>query len=155
VITAQPASRTNHAGTDASFAVRTAGSPAVFQWFSNGVPAGGATGQVLQLPSVTAADAAGYNVFVSNSYGSLFSATAVLTVSSPLLIQSLSVTNGAAAVTWSAVPGLNYYLQSKKSLTDPAWFSNFPALTATGELATATNSLGTSTQRFYRILLGP
>jgi hypothetical protein len=155
LITSQPASRTNHAGTDAAFSIGVAGSPAAFQWFRDGVPATGATGQVLLLPAVTFADAAGYNVLVSNSYGSLLSATGWLSVSSPLLIQSLTLTNGTAAVTWNAIPGYNYFLQSKDSFDDPAWTSTFPALTATGALATATNSVGSSTQRFYRVFLGP
>jgi hypothetical protein len=151
----QPLSRTNHAGTDAAFTVGVNGTQPAYQWFKDGVPAAGATAKTLILPAVTPADAAGYNVLVSNIYGSLLSATASLSVSSPLFIQSLVVTDGSASVTWSAIPGRSYLLQSKETMTDPAWTSTVASLTATGSLATATNLLGNSTQRFYRVFLVP
>jgi hypothetical protein len=155
VIISQPASQTNHAGTEAVFEVGIAGSPSVFQWFKDGVPTSGATAQALHLPAVTPADAAGYSVLVSNNFGNLFSVTSTLSVSPALLIQSLTLTHGTAAITWSAIPGKTYSLQSKDNFEDPAWTTAIPSLTATGALATGANLLGTSTQRFYRVYLIP
>jgi len=87
-ITTEPASQTVNAGTTITFSVVATGTPApTYQWRKNGINLSnsgnisGATGAALTLSSVTSADAATYNVVVTNTAGSATSSEAVLTVS--------------------------------------------------------------------------
>jgi uncharacterized delta-60 repeat protein len=89
VISAQPASRTNAAGTTATFSVSASalgGSAVAYQWRKGGIaiPNGGntsgTTSATLSLSSVAVADAGSYSVAVTNSFGAVTSAVAVLTV---------------------------------------------------------------------------
>ena len=67
-IFAQPQSRTNLIGTVASFSVSAAGNPAPgYQWRLNSSPVAGATGGTYNF---TASASGGYDVVVSNYYGS-------------------------------------------------------------------------------------
>jgi uncharacterized delta-60 repeat protein len=87
VFGAQPASQIQDAGTSASFYVTVSGpGPFAFQWRKDGVPlldgadiAGAATA-TLTLRDVLEAAAGGYSVVVSNQYGSVTSAVALLNV---------------------------------------------------------------------------
>jgi hypothetical protein len=103
IITSQPSNRTNHAGTTAQFTVSASGSALMYQWNKNTIPISQATNSSLVLSSVSTNDADLYTVFVHNAYGTNLSASASLTVVQ-LVIQSLAVTNGTAAITWSALP---------------------------------------------------
>jgi len=102
-ITAQPESRTNIAGTDATFSViATSQSPLSYQWYFNATNAfSGATNATLTLTNVQAAQAGGYRVVVTNPSGSVTSAVATLTVRVPPFISqqpaSLVVTQGNIA----------------------------------------------------------
>src|ERR1051325_10931777 len=55
--------------------------PLSFQWFFNGSALGGQTNAALTLSNFQAANEGGYRVIVTNGYGSVTSAVAVLTVS--------------------------------------------------------------------------
>ncbi|MBN2508146.1 MAG: immunoglobulin domain-containing protein [Verrucomicrobia bacterium] len=81
-ITASPASRTNFAGTTATFAVDAAGTgPLTFQWrFQDTRDIPGATAPVLTLTNVQPADAGSYCAVVTNAVGAVTSAPATLTV---------------------------------------------------------------------------
>jgi uncharacterized delta-60 repeat protein len=88
VISLQPASRTNEAGTTATFSSAASGAlPLIYQWLKDGVPLvnggnlSGAGTAVLTLNNVWSADSGGYRVVVTNSLGSVTSAVARLTVS--------------------------------------------------------------------------
>jgi hypothetical protein len=83
VITGQPASRTNLAGTDAAFSVSATGTALNYQWRFNDADIAGATLSQYVRPSVQSADAGNYSVVVSNSAGHVTSSTAVLTVVQP------------------------------------------------------------------------
>ncbi len=104
VIVSQPSSRTNNAGTIATFTVGYTGTAPIFQWFKNGTPlsnagnVSGATSATLTLANVQDADVAGYTVSLNNAAGSVTSAPpATLTVINPPVItaQPLSRTNNA------------------------------------------------------------
>ncbi len=91
-ISAQPASRTNDAGTTAVFAVQAGGTqPMLYQWLKNGAPlsdgpnVSGSQTSALTLDSVLGADAGGYSVIISNAFGSLTSTVARLTVRDPVI----------------------------------------------------------------------
>lgn len=101
----QPTSRTNNAGTRATFTVTASGSAPNYLWQRNEIDlTDGATGNgsyiygsttpSLMVSNALAGDAASYRVIVSNGAGSVTSAVAVLTVIDPgILTQPASRTN--------------------------------------------------------------
>jgi uncharacterized lipoprotein YddW (UPF0748 family) len=83
-IAAQPQSRTNYAGTPASFAVTAAGAtPLSFQWRQDGVPLSFATNTAYDIAAVSPSNAGDYTVVVTNSFGAVTSAVATLSVIVP------------------------------------------------------------------------
>lgn len=83
-IAAQPQSRTNYAGTSASFTVTAAGPPPLhYQWRQAGANLPAATNTTYAIEPVTADDAADYTVVVTNSFGAVTSSIAKLTVIVP------------------------------------------------------------------------
>jgi glucose/arabinose dehydrogenase len=80
-ITDQPDHMTVTEGSPATFTVSASGTaPLSYQWRKNGVNIVGANGNVFQIAAVESGDGGNYSVVVSNSVGSVTSATAVLTV---------------------------------------------------------------------------
>jgi hypothetical protein len=104
VIVASPASLAVPVGATADFQVAATGSPLlVYQWVFNGTNAiDGATSAGLSLANVQLTQAGAYSVTVSNLYGVVTSAPAVLTVTGvpPVIVASpasLAVLVGATA----------------------------------------------------------
>jgi uncharacterized delta-60 repeat protein len=92
VIVVPPANRTNDANTQARFNIVSEGQgPISFQWrkgeraLTPGPGVAGVQTSELTLSNVFGADGGGYSVVVSNSFGSVTSLVAVLTVIDPLL----------------------------------------------------------------------
>ncbi len=69
------------------------------------------------------------------------------------MIDSISISNGTATIIWDAVMGHNYRLQYTEDLTDTNWIDVSPDVPANGSTAVQFDIIGTSPQRFYRILL--
>jgi hypothetical protein len=95
LITRQPVSQTNFAGTTTSFTTAAVGTlPLIFQWQKNGLNLNdggnvfGATTTNLTLSSVQDADVASYSVMVTNVVGSITSSPALLVVLDPPSIVS-------------------------------------------------------------------
>ncbi|MCW5553047.1 MAG: immunoglobulin domain-containing protein [Verrucomicrobiae bacterium] len=93
VIVAEPVGRTNDAETLATFSVLVKGSePFSFQWFKDGVPVveggnvTGTTSATLTLTNVLGGDTGDYQVVASNSFGSVTSVVASLTVRDPVIL---------------------------------------------------------------------
>ena len=83
-ITAQPQSRTNPAGTAASFTVgASACTPLSYQWYSGTALLPGRTGSTLEIPSVLPVHAGPYSVVVTGAGGSVTSEVATLTITIP------------------------------------------------------------------------
>lgn len=81
LILAQPLSITVRPGNTAILRVIAAGVPgATYQWFKNGKPMSGATGETLTLENVNRGNAAAYAVTVTNETGSAASTEAILRV---------------------------------------------------------------------------
>ena len=102
-ITEQPQSCTNFAGTTAVFNVTAVGTESlVYQWRLANANLPGATGMNLTIPNVQVTDAGNYTVVVTNAYGGVTSAVAVLTVNGPPAItrqpQSCTSLVGTSAV---------------------------------------------------------
>ncbi len=111
-VTTQPLSRTNLAGSTATFTVAASGStPLNIQWFFNLTQAlAGETNATLTLNNVQTASAGGYRAVVSNGAGAVTSLVAVLTVQevdfgdAPSAYPTLLAANGARHF---VVPGLH------------------------------------------------
>jgi uncharacterized delta-60 repeat protein len=81
LIAAGPVGQNREPGQTASFSVTPAGTPPfAFQWQKDGVPLAQATASSLTLPNLTASDAAFYTIVVGNTFGSVTSAPAPLTI---------------------------------------------------------------------------
>jgi hypothetical protein len=142
-ISGQPQSRTNNAGTTATFTVTANGSPTLrYRWFKNGVGMSnggrisGVTTASLSISSVQGGDDANYTVTVSNNFSTVTSAPpAILTVIDPFIsAQPASRTNnpGTTAtftVSASGAPTLNY-----------RWFRNGSPLSNGGNISGATST---------------
>jgi hypothetical protein len=84
-IVGQPADLAVNQGLDAAFAVSASSqSPMTYQWKFNGNDLAGATTSSLTVTNVQTGNAGSYSVIVSNTFGSIPSAGAVLTVLVPL-----------------------------------------------------------------------
>jgi alpha-tubulin suppressor-like RCC1 family protein len=105
-ITTQPVSRTNSAGTTATFnAVASGTSPFGFQWRFNGVDIAGATATFYSRANVQVWNAGNYSVVVTNPVGSVISSNALLTVTNAPGTVAAWIDNGFGQ---STVPfGLN------------------------------------------------
>lgn len=124
-----PASQVVTVGSTADLAVVASGSPAPsYQWKKNGANIAGATASGLRISAAALTDTASYTVLVSNSAGSVLSASSALTVNAvtsqsvgPVVSTqpvSQTVTAGAA-VTFSVVatgtPAPSYQWQKNGS----------------------------------------
>jgi uncharacterized delta-60 repeat protein len=95
-IAVQPASQNAQPGQGATLTVTPAGTPPfTFGWWQNGTALAGATASTLVVDNLTAADAGDYWVVVSNQYGSVTSAVAVLSVN--LAVLDLAFNPGAGS----------------------------------------------------------
>jgi hypothetical protein len=112
LITQQPASRTNNAGTTATFSVAASSpTPLSYQWkkgavtLTDGGNISGSSTATLSIANVSDTDVAGYSVSVSNLAGSVSSGTAYLTVIDPPVFasQPASLTNNATTTASFAV----------------------------------------------------
>lgn len=79
----------------------------------------------------------------------------VINSNPPPVILSISLSNLVTTLKWSSVPGRTYRFQYKTNLIDAAWTAVSPDIVATGSVVTATNSVGTTSRRFYSVLLLP
>lgn len=85
--TQQPASQLAAAGTTVTLTVAASGLPAPgFFWRYNGSPLAGATNASLVLPNVHPLESGQYDVLASNSFGSVLSAPATVTIGQPPMI---------------------------------------------------------------------
>jgi hypothetical protein len=119
-ISTQPASQTVVSGGTASFTVAAGGAqPLSYQWRRNGGAIDGASSSLLTLVNVQTSQAGTYTVLVTNTYGSILSSNALLSVTSPSPLWDIDF--GAVTVTSKAGPAAigqtgtdfwNYYTRS-------------------------------------------
>jgi gliding motility-associated-like protein len=88
VITLQPVAVTQCAGTNATFTVTATGTSLTYQWRKNGTAIGGATNASITLNNITGSDAAGYDVVITGSCGTITSSSATLTVNTAPVISA-------------------------------------------------------------------
>lgn len=95
LINVQPTPVSVVVGGTTSFNVTAAGAPPLtYQWRSNSVSIAAATNASFTLTNVQSSFAASYSVVVTNAYGSITSAPAVLTVSDNVLVFTLAGSGG-------------------------------------------------------------
>jgi hypothetical protein len=78
----------------------------------------------------------------------------VETVPAPVL-QSVTLAGGIITLTWSGIANLSYQVQSASDLSHPNWTNAAAAVTAPGDLVSASEPIRTASQQFYRVLLLP
>ena len=161
-ITAQPASQAVIGGANVLFSVAVSGArPLSYHWQKNGtdlVDGGnlcGSTNRTLSLANVSLADAGTYSVIVSNTLGQMPSTGAHLTVVYPPVFLSAVRSNCTLNLTWSAAVGQKYRLQYNSNLASTNWSYLGGSITATGSVVTASDSICTNAQKFYRVVLFP
>ena len=73
----------------------------------------------------------------------------------PPVFSLLTKTNSTVTFRWNATPNLVYQVQYKTNLTQANWINLGSAVSATNVTVTATDTPGTDTQRFYRLMVLP
>ena len=81
--------------------------------------------------------------------------TFTITVVSRPIIQAIIISDVTVTLTWSAIAGKTYRVQYKFDLDGVTWTDLAGDVTATSPSATKDDTIGTDSQRFYRILLVP
>lgn len=153
VITAQPSNQVFSTGGNVSFSVTASGVPApVYQWFQNATTPVGVNSNVLTMLDAQPSQAGSYTVLVTNLAGATNSMVARLTLLQPPNITGISVTRTNVSVSFQSLTGLNYTLQYKNLLTDPAWNSLTPSTAGNNSPLTLHDTNSLPTLRFYRIL---
>ena len=109
-IVKQPASRSVFENTEAMFEVEATGTPPLtYQWKRNALALKNATNSILNLISVSTNDTGRYSVTVRNSFKSVISTDAVLSVKPALLvtrqIQSTNIVEGSDITLFVEVSG--------------------------------------------------
>jgi hypothetical protein len=113
VIIQQPVSRTNLLGTVATFALGAGGdSPLTYQWRKNGTNLLGATSSNLSLTNVQFANAGSYDAILANSFGSVTSQLATLTVVTQVALIRITNVTATASSELSSYGRLASYMAS-------------------------------------------
>jgi len=163
-IITQPTNLVSTVTSNAAFFATAGGTgPLGYQWLFNGTNISGtniigATSNLLTLTNLALSQNGGYSLLVSNFVGSVTSVVATLTVLSLPKIPDIptnslaNLTVGSQKVTLAikSVPGMNYTLQYKDSLTDPNWISILPPVPGTGGVLILTDPAGAQPHRYYR-----
>ncbi|MDP2139103.1 MAG: immunoglobulin domain-containing protein [Candidatus Didemnitutus sp.] len=110
-LTSQPVSLAVNAGSIHALSVTAGGgTPLFYQWYKDGTAIPGATGSTFSIGSFSLDRVGAYTVTVTNSYGSVTSPTANLTIILPVVTPQIAVadkavslaatTGGAGTATW-------------------------------------------------------
>ncbi len=148
-ISLQPSNQVALAGSAVSFSATTTNTPPLlYQWLFNGSPLPGQTGAILTLTNVQPAQSGSYAVNVTNASGSATSPAANLRVLVPPVLRTQWGTG--FQVSLSSVAGLNYTVEYKNSLNDPAWTPLSASLIGTGGTLVFQDTNSLPAARFYR-----
>ena len=96
LLTSQPLSQVVWVGTNVTFRATAAGTtPLQYTWYKNGSPVSNATGATLTFANASLSDdASQYRLVVSNAFGSVTSAVALLSVVVPSVLDTLDAAVG-------------------------------------------------------------
>jgi pectate disaccharide-lyase len=141
-ITTQPQDQTVAQGQTAIFSmVATGTAPLSYQWyFNSSTPVPGGTGATLTLSNVSTNDAGGYSVLVANSYGSVTSVVATLTVTNILLAPTITTQPQSQTVTEGQTVNFSVVATGTAQLYYQWYFNtNTPLANATNFILTLSN----------------
>jgi len=154
-VTLQPTNLLVSAGGSAQFQAAAQGAPTLrYQWCFDGTNITGATASTLSLTNIQPQHAGGYSAVITNSYGSITSTVAQLTVLLPpsIAINPANVSATNVAISVNSVAGLTYTLQYKNLLEDSNWTDILPSLPGTGSVLLLQDTNGSVLpSRFYRV----
>jgi hypothetical protein len=127
--------------------------PLSYQWQLDKTNLAGATSRSLILANAQYSDTGAYALVVSNAAGSVTSSVANLTVFPSGAVISLTWLGGTGvSITFPSPAGLNYVLEYKNSLDDPAWTPLAPATATTSGVMVLQDTNIPTASRFYRVL---
>jgi hypothetical protein len=161
VIFQQPSSLNAGVGQVASFTVTAGGQNLAYQWQFNNKKISGATSANYTIAKVAATNAGSYTVFVSNSFGTVTSQAATLTVNVPPVITtspaSLTVTAGKsatfnAAASGSPAPTFQWQISSNTGTSWANLTSNSTIAGATTANLTVSNTSGVQSGDQFRAI---
>lgn len=69
------------------------------------------------------------------------------------VFQSVGMGEGTITFTWSTVASFAYQIQSATNFDNPIWTTNSTPITANGSIMTVSEPMGSTPQRFYRVIL--
>lgn len=151
-VTLPPQSTNVLVGANVTFTVTATGTaPLAYQWRLHGAALPGATGTALTLVNVQPSNAGPYTVLVSNLFGAVTSAPALLEVYVPRPTLTFAAAPGELVLAWPATnPG--FALQQTTNLTPPVFWS----LTTNAVILTngqfAVRLAPPLSPRFYRLI---
>ncbi|MBK8477898.1 MAG: hypothetical protein IPL39_16810 [Opitutaceae bacterium] len=114
VVVTQPLGASRSVNQSVAFAVEASGArPFAYQWRRNGTPVTGAIAPTLTIDMLTLEDAGAYEVEVSNTFGSITSRPASLTVNAPGQPRTLELVAGESGSVGVTATGVNGYQWSR------------------------------------------
>ena len=127
--------------------------------FTNAVPGGASINATNGLFSWTA-NTVGTNTFTvrvtDNGPGALADTkTFDIIVTSSGLMATIGISNQIVTLNWNAISNRAYDVEFKNDLSELNWTPLATNIVATGDTASASDAVGTNTQRVYRIVLQP
>jgi uncharacterized repeat protein (TIGR03803 family) len=120
-ILAQPANVITAPGNDVAFGVTLFGTaPYSYQWLSNNIPIADGTNNFLVISNVMTSSSGNFQIVISNTWGSVTSSVASLTVlSPPQSFIGRIAGNGSLQLQLTGSPNYPYILQAATNLTSP------------------------------------
>jgi len=157
-MTIQPWDRSVPQGANSSFGAKAVGLQSMsYQWRFNGSDIAGATQDTMSISNAQLANAGTYTLAVSNEVGVTTSRRAKLVVASgspnpePSLVV-MPINNGILRLRVSGAIGPDYILQGSGNLKD--WLNLQTNSAVSMPFDFVDTSLGSATNRFYRVRLG-
>ncbi len=145
-ITTQPVSLAVDLGASATFSAAATGSGTLsYQWYKDNVAISGATSSSYTVAAVAASDAGSYYVTVTNSVGTVASATALLTVNS-VTLPIVNVTVGGDGYIYESTPtvhkGKVIFTRTGDTTTDLTVYYKIKGSGANGNATNGTDYVG-------------
>jgi hypothetical protein len=120
-INSQPTNQMVMVGGTAAFSVVASGTPPLsYQWNFNGTNLVGATNTTLILTNVQLSQAANYTIIITNTWGSVTSSVATLTVApSPIIYQIICNADGSVTLNLLTAPNISSRVLAATNLAPP------------------------------------
>ena len=152
-ITNQPASQSVLVGSNAAFAVGAGGtSPRAQQWKFNATTLAGATNSSLSVNNAQPTNAGNYTVVITNSFGSITSSAASLTVVTAPQLTGISVLSSNVLLGFTTSTGATYFVESRTDLAAGSWLNTVTNVAGVGGTKNVTHTNGAGLPlRFYRV----